>query len=79
MNITLPLPLALVLYDVNCCPAPNGKDTKASAYTAYVRPTLEYCSAVWDPHSKSHTHAGKWPELIMQKAIGDTWDGPTSP
>ena len=27
------------------------KDTKVTAYKALIRPTLEYCSGVWDPHS----------------------------
>ncbi len=30
------------------------RDIKDIAYNTLVRPTLEYCSAVWDPH----THAG---------------------
>ena len=27
------------------------KDTKATAYTASIRSTLEYCSGVWDPYT----------------------------
>ena len=29
-----------------------NKEIKAAAYIALVRPTGEYCSAVWDPHTK---------------------------
>ena len=32
------------------------KDTKAAAYTALVRPTIEYCSSVWDPATKELVH-----------------------
>ena len=37
------------------------KDTKAAAYTALVRPTIEYCSSVWDPATKELIHeVGKY-------------------
>lgn len=30
----------------------GSREIKTQAYQALVRPTLEYCSSVWDPHSK---------------------------
>ena len=30
--------------------------TKETAYKALVRPTLEYCSSVWDPHTDKNTN-----------------------
>ena len=32
------------------------KPVKAAAYTTMARPTLEYASTVWDPHSSAETH-----------------------
>ena len=32
------------------------KPVKAAAYTTMTRPTLEYASTVWDPHSSAETH-----------------------
>ena len=32
------------------------KPVKAAAYTTMARPTLEYASIVWDPHSSAETH-----------------------
>ena len=29
-----------------------SKETKVAAYIALVRPTLEYCSAIWDPYKQ---------------------------
>ncbi|XP_072030452.1 uncharacterized protein [Amphiura filiformis] len=33
-----------------------NKETKATAYTALVRPTVEYCASVWDPYTNEHIH-----------------------
>ena len=33
----------------------SSKTVKATAYTALVRPHVEYCSAVWDPYTKRLT------------------------
>ena len=33
-----------------------NKETKATAYTALVRPTVEYCASVWDPFTNEHIH-----------------------
>jgi hypothetical protein len=30
----------------------SNQDTKAAAYKTLVRPTIEYCSSVWSPHTK---------------------------
>ena len=30
------------------------KDTKAQAYKMLIRPSVEYCSAVWDPYTNEH-------------------------
>jgi hypothetical protein len=32
------------------------KPVKAAAYTTMARPTLEYASTLWDPHSSAETH-----------------------
>ena len=29
----------------------NNQDIKSRAYKTLVRPTLEYCIVVWDPHT----------------------------
>ena len=34
-----------------CC-----REVKQMAYTTYIRPTVEYASPVWDPHTKHNTH-----------------------
>jgi hypothetical protein len=30
----------------------RNQDTKTVAYKTLVRPTIEYCSSVWSPHTK---------------------------
>jgi hypothetical protein len=30
----------------------SNQDTKTTAYKTLVRPTIEYCSSVWSPHTK---------------------------
>lgn len=35
----------------------NSKDIKAQAYKSLVRPTLEYSSSVWDPHTSRSSDA----------------------
>ena len=39
--------LGFVQWNLGSC----TKDTKVTAYKALIRPTLEYCSGVWDPHT----------------------------
>ena len=34
----------------------SNTDTKAAAYSALVRPTLEYYASVWSPHTKQSKH-----------------------
>ena len=34
-----------------CC-----RNVKQMAYTTYIRPTVEYASPVWDPHTKRNTY-----------------------
>jgi hypothetical protein len=33
----------------------KNMDLKEKAYKAIVRPTMEYCSSVWDPHTKQQS------------------------
>ena len=42
--------LGFVRRNLHQCP----EKIKTQAYTALVRPTLEYASAVWDPHTQKH-------------------------
>ena len=39
--------LGLIRRNLSSC----TKETKIAAYIALVRPTVEYCSAIWDPHT----------------------------
>ena len=43
--------------------------TKKTAYKALVRPTLEYCSTVWDQFATKKTNKA---EMIQRRAVG--WD-----
>ena len=42
--------LGLLRRNLHSCPT----DVKSVAYKALVRPRLEYCDTVWDPHHKIH-------------------------
>ena len=56
------------------------RDTKSNAYTALVRPTLEYCSSVWDPHTKEHIQkVGKIQRRAARMVFNDyDWENKTS-
>ena len=43
--------LGFIKRNLKCCP----KKTKETAYKMLVRPKLEYCSSVWDPHQQAQT------------------------
>ena len=45
--------LGFLKRNLHQCP----ETVKAQAYTALVRPILEYASAAWDPHQKGHINA----------------------
>ena len=34
----------------------SPKNIKEKAYTSFVRPKLEYCSSIWDPHLQKDIH-----------------------
>ena len=42
--------LGLLRRNIFCCTS----DVKSTAYKALVRPRLEYCNTVWDPHHGTH-------------------------
>ena len=44
--------IGFIRRNLSSCP----KETKSIAYKTLVRPTLEYCSTVWDPHTKELIH-----------------------
>ena len=54
--------LGFLRRNLNQCPP----KVKAHAYTALVRPTLEYASAVWDPHSTKNT---KKLDQVQRRAV----------
>ena len=41
--------LGLLKTNLRCC----DEKTKATAYKTLVRPKLEYCSSIWDPHKQN--------------------------
>jgi hypothetical protein len=41
--------LGLLRRNLSCC----DKSTKSTAYSALVRPLLEYCHTIWDPHQQT--------------------------
>ena len=41
--------LGLLKRNLRCC----DEKTKATAYKTLVRPKLEYCSSIWDPHKQN--------------------------
>ena len=43
----------------------NNVNAKETTYKGLVRPTLEYCCAVWDPHYKKHIHML---EIVQRRA-----------
>ena len=43
----------------------SNTDTKAAAYSALVRPTLEYCASVWSPHTEQSKHKL---EMVQRRA-----------
>ena len=43
----------------------SNTDTKAAAYSSLVRPTLEYCASVWNPHTDQSTHKL---EMVQRRA-----------
>lgn len=44
--------LGLLRRNIFSCPA----EVKSIAYKALVRPRLEYCNAIWDPHHETHKY-----------------------
>ena len=44
--------LGFIKRNLNSC----TEDIKSMAYKTLVRPTIEYCSAVWDPHTQEQIH-----------------------
>ena len=42
--------------DLICQSSVNDETVKGTAYKTIVRPTMEYCSTVWNPHLKKTKH-----------------------
>ena len=43
----------------------NNRETKASAYYSIVRPNLEYCASIWNPHTAQAKHKI---EMVQRRA-----------
>ena len=55
-----------------------NKETKKAAYKALVRPTVEYCSAVWDPYTKELTQKVEKIQRRAARMVYNNYDWKTS-
>ena len=55
-----------------------NKETKKAAYIALVRPTVEYCSAVWDPYTKELTQKVEKIQRRAARMVYNNYDWKTS-
>ena len=56
-----------------CC-----RKNKQMAYTTYIRPTVEYASPVWDPHTKRNTNKIKMVQRSCARYVTGNFDRTSS-
>ena len=56
-----------------CC-----RKVKQVAYTTYIRPTVEYASPVWDPHTKRNTNKIVMVQRRCARYVTDNFDRTSS-
>ena len=53
----------------------SNSQTLLKLYVSYVRPHLEYCSPVWNPHSKRHIEElERVQKFVLKVAMHKSWD-----
>ena len=55
-----------------------SKETKVAAYVSLVRPTLEYCSAIWDPYTQELTQKVGKTQRRAAQLVHKNYDWQTS-